>query len=264
MIRLLFIFFAVISFNNFAFAESRLQTILKNGEIRVGTTGDWNPMTVKDPATNEYIGFEIEIVKQLAKDMDVNLVIIPTEWKTLVNGIVSNKYDISTSASLSAKRALSTGYTDSYFKLAPVPLTLKKNLNKFQNWDDINKQGVKVAVTLGTTQEIQAKEIFPNATLNIIESPARDFQEVLAGRSEVHITSNIEAATLVEQYPEMAIIPVSEPKYPTPLAWLTPQDDQVWINYLNHWISIKKSQGFFQQMMEKYQLKSLYQLFLLY
>ena len=257
MIRILFIFFAIISFNNFAFAESRLQTILKNGEIRVGTTGDWNPMTVKDPATNEYIGFEIEIVKQLAKDMDVNLVIIPTEWKTLVNGIVSNKYDISTSASLSAKRALSTGYTDSYFKLATVPLTLKKNLNKFQNWDDINKQGVKVAVTLGTTQEIQAKEIFPNATLNIIESPARDFQEVLAGRSEVHITSNIEAATLVEQYPEMAIIPVSEPKYPTPLAWLTPQDDQVWINYLNHWISIKKSQGFFQQMMEKYQLKSL-------
>ena len=257
MIRLLFILFTIISFNNSVFAESRLQTILKNGEIRVGTTGDWNPMTVKDPATNEYIGFEIEIVKQLAKDMDVNLVIIPTEWKTLVNGIVSNKYDISTSASLSAKRALSTGYTDSYFKLATVPLTLKKNLNKFQNWDDINKQGVKVAVTLGTTQEIQAKEIFPNATLNIIESPARDFQEVLAGRSEVHITSNIEAATLVEQYPEMAIIPVSEPKYPTPLAWLTPQDDQVWINYLNHWISIKKSQGFFQQMMEKYQLKSL-------
>ena len=154
MIRLLFIFFAIISFNNSVFAESRLQTILKNGEIRVGTTGDWNPMTVKDPATNEYIGFEIEIVKQLAKDMDVNLVIIPTEWKTLVNGIVSNKYDISTSASLSAKRALSTGYTDSYFKLATVPLTLKKNLNKFQNWEDINKQGVKVVSYGGGTDDL--------------------------------------------------------------------------------------------------------------
>jgi len=79
----------------------------------------------------------------------------------------------------------------------------------------------------------------------------------LAGRSEVHITSNIEAATLVEQYSEMAIIPVKEPKYPTPLAWLTPQDDQVWINYLNHWIALKQSQGFFQQKMDKYQLKSL-------
>ena len=75
--------------------------------------------------------------------------------------------------------------------------------------------------------------------------------------AEVHITSNIEAATLVEQYPDMAIVPVSEPKFPTPLAWLTPQDDQVWINYLNHWIEIKKSQGFFETMMHKYSLKSL-------
>ena len=252
-----FCVFSVIFFANNLYAESRLQKILELGEIRVGTTGDWNPMTIKDPSTNEYRGFEIEIVKELAKDMGVKIVFIPTEWKTLVNGIVANKYDISTSASLSAKRALSTGYTNSYFKLATVPLTLKKHLDKFKSWDDINQKGVKVAVTLGTTQEIQAKEIFPNANLKIIESPARDFQEVLAGRAEVHITSNIEAATLVEQYPQMAIIPVSEPRYPTPLAWLTPQEDQIFINYLNHWINIKKSQGFFDLMMKKYNLKSL-------
>lgn len=244
-------------FSSAGFSETRLHTILKSGEIKVGTTGDWNPMTFKDPSTNEYKGFEIDIVKELASDMGVNLVIIPTEWKTLVNGILSNKYDISTSASLSAKRALSTGYTNSYFKLATVPLTLKENLNKFTSWEDINLKSVKVAVTLGTTQEQQAKQLFPNATLNIIESPARDFQEVLAGRSDVHLTSNIEASTLIKQYPELAIIPVKDPKYPTPLAWLAPQDDQIWINYLNHWIEIKKSQGFFKIMMNKYKLKSL-------
>ena len=247
----------IILFSSICHAESRLQDILKSGEIRVGTTGDWNPMTFKDPSTNEYKGFEIEIVEELAKDMGVKLVIVPTEWKTLVNGIVSNKYDISTSASLSAKRALSTGYTDSYFKLATVPLTLKKNLNKFTSWEDINLKNIKVAVTLGTTQEQQAKQLFPKATLKIIEAPARDFQEVLSGRSDVHITSNIEAASLTKQYPELGIIPVKESKYPTPLAWLTPQGDQVWINYLNHWIAIKKSQGFFDKMTDKYKLKSL-------
>ena len=247
----------IIFFSSACFSESRLQNILKSGEIRVGTTGDWNPMTFKDPATNQYKGFEIEIVNELAKDMGVKLIIVPTEWKTLVNGIVSNKYDISTSASLSAKRALSTGYTDSYFKLATVPLALKKNMSQFTSWEDINQKNVKVAVTLGTTQEQQAKQLFPNATLNIIESPARDFQEVLSGRSDVHITSNIEAASLTKKYPELGIISVKEPKYPTPLAWLTPQGDQVWINYLNHWIAIKKSQGFFEKMTDKYKLKSL-------
>ena len=258
MYFLKFIFFlVVIVASSFVLAESRLQKILETGKIRVGTTGDWNPMTMKDPSSNEYKGFEIDIVTQLAEDMEVKLVLVPTEWKTLVNGIVSDKYDISTSASLSAKRALSTGYTNSYFKLATVPLTLKKNLSKFQSWEDINKEGVKVAVTLGTTQEQQAKQIFPKATLTVIESPARDFQEVLAGRADVHITSNIEAATLVKKYSNMVIVPVLEAKYPTPLAWLTPQADQVWINYLNHWIEIKKVQGFFDLMMDEYNLKSL-------
>ena len=93
--------------------------------------------------------------------------------------------------------------------------------------------------------------------MNIIESPARDFQEVLAGRSEVHITSNIEASKLIEQYPEMAIVPVKKPKFPTPLAWLTPQNDQIWINYINHWIEIQKARGFFKEKMIKWNLKSL-------
>ena len=54
-------------------AESRLDEILENGVLKVGTTGDWNPMTIKNPSTNEYEGFDIDIVKELAKDMGVNI-----------------------------------------------------------------------------------------------------------------------------------------------------------------------------------------------
>ena len=104
---------------------------------------------------------------------------------------------------------------------------------------------------------MQAKSYFPNASIKSIESPARDFQEVLAGRADAHITSNVEAATLVETYPELAIVPVQEPKSPTPLAWLVDQNDQVWINYINHWIELKKAQGFFDDLMNKWNLKSL-------
>ena len=255
-IRFLLVF-SIFFYSSFSFAKSRLHEILNTGELRVGTTGDWNPMSIKDPKTNKYIGFDIEIINQLAEDMGVKIIFIPTEWKTLVSGIISNKYDISTSASLSEKRALTAGYTNSFFKLATVPLTTKKNLSNFNDWNDINNAGVKVAVTLGTVQEQYAKILFPNTTLKKIEAPARDFQEVLAGRADVHITSNVEAATLVEKYPELAIIPVKEPKFPTPLAWLVPQDDQVWINYINHWIEIKKARNYFKGKMEEWNLKSL-------
>ena len=101
-----------------------------------------------------------------------------------------------------------------------------------------------------------AKEFFPNSNIISVEAPARDFQEVLSGRADASMTSNIEAAALVDQYSELSIIPVTEQRRPTPLAWLIPQDDQVWINYINHWISLKKSQGFFDKKMKKYNLQN--------
>ena len=139
MLKKIIAVISLLAFAGFANAESKLQQIQESGKLRVGTTGDWNPMSMIDPSNNSYEGFDIDVVTQLAADMGVELELVPTDWKSIVAGITANKYDISTSASLSPKRALVSGYTNSYFKLATVPLTLKKNLDKFQSWDDINQ-----------------------------------------------------------------------------------------------------------------------------
>ena len=243
-------------FTTAANAESRLQAIKKNGELRVGTTGDWNPMSMKDPATNKYKGFDIDVMNELAKDIGVKVTFIPTEWKTIVSGITSNKYDVSTSVTKTAQRALVAGFSTSYYKYGTVPLVLKKNLKKFPTWDSLNNKNVTIATTLGTSQEAKAKEFFPKSNLKSVESPARDFQEVLAGRADGHITSSTEANKLVITYPELAIVKDGS-KNPAVLAMMIDQSDQVWLNYINHWVEIKKSSGFFDSLLEKYKLKSL-------
>jgi cyclohexadienyl dehydratase len=232
--------------------ESTLTRVLEAGKLRVGTTGDWNPMSMKDPASGGYSGFDIDVMTELAKDLGVELEFVPTEWKTLVAGIIADKYDISTSASMTTQRIRSAGFTDSYYTLGTVPLTRKENLDRFAAWEDINQEGVVVAVTLGTSQEQQAKALFPRATIRTIDAPARDFQEVLAGRADVSVTSTIEAPKLVEAHGILAIVPVEEPAAPTDIAFLVDQGDQVWINYLNHWIRIKENQGFFDTLTEKW------------
>ena len=237
-------------------AESVLEDILAEGKLKVGTTGDWNPMTIKDPATNSYKGYDIDVMTELAKDLEVELEFVPTDWKTLVNGVVAGKYHMTGSASISAGRAKAAGYTSSYFSLATVPLTLKKNADKFTDWSDLNKTEVTVAATLGTTQEQQVKDFFPDAEHKIIEAPARDFQEVLAGRADAHITSNVEAYKLVDQYPQLMVVPVEQPRARTPIAMLLPQDDQVWINYMNTWIKLKQERGFFDELGKKWQLSN--------
>ena len=237
-------------------AQSALKEILDGGVLKVGTTGDWNPMTMKDPATNAYTGYDIDVMNALAADLGVEVEFVPTDWKTLVNGVTSGKYHITGSASVSPSRAKVAGYSDSYFSLATVPLILEKNADKYKGWADLNKPGVSVAATLGTTQEKQIKQFFPDAERRIVEAPARDFQEVLAGRADAHITSNVEANKLVSKYPQMKIVPVSAPKAPTPIAMLLPQDDFVWINYVNTWIKLKEERGLFDELADKWKLST--------
>lgn len=238
-----------------ATAQSALNDILNTGVLKVGTTGDWNPMTMKDVTTNSYTGYDIDVMNELAKDLGVKVEFVPADWKTLVSGVTAGKYHMTGSASVSPARAKATGYSTPYFSLATVPLILKKNADKFKDWADMNKGDVTVAATLGTTQEKQVKQYFPDAKHQIVEAPARDFQEVLSGRADAHITSNVEALKLVEKYPQMMIVPVSAPKSPTPIAMLLPQSDQVWINYVNTWVALKTERGFFNTLGKKWRLK---------
>ena len=141
-------------------AESNLDKILSSGVLKVGTTGDWDPMTMKDPATNKYKGFDIDVMNELAKDMGVKIEFVPAEWKTIVSGITSERYDISTSVTKTPKRAEVAGFTDTYYKYGTVPLVLKKNLKKFSTWDSLNNSNVTIGTTLGTSQEEKAKEFY--------------------------------------------------------------------------------------------------------
>jgi cyclohexadienyl dehydratase len=214
-------------------------------------------MTMKDPATNSYRGFDIDVTTELAKDLGVKVEYVATDWKTLVNGITADKYDMTGSASLNMSRAKVAGYSQPYFYLAFVPVVQKKDLEKFSDWADFNKPEVKVAATLGTVQEKMVKDFFPEAEHIVIEAPARDFQELLARRADVSVTSNVEAATLITKFKQLAIVPVKEARKPTPISMLLPQNDQVWINYVNHWVELKKTQGFFEETAKKWGLKSL-------
>ena len=234
-------------------AQSALNDILSSGVLKVGTTGDWNPMTVRDPASNNYKGFDIDIMTALAEDLGVEVEFVPTDWKTLVNGVVAGQYHITGSASISPARMKAAGFSESYISVEIMPFTAKEGAGKFASHDDINQPDVKVATTLGTSFEAMVREWYPNADIKVVEAPARGYQEVLAGRADVFITSNIEGAVLAEKH-GVAMVEGAESRAPTPIAMLLPQADQVWINYVNNWVKVKQAKGFFEANKAKWGL----------
>ncbi|MDO6707967.1 transporter substrate-binding domain-containing protein [Photobacterium sp. 1_MG-2023] len=234
-------------------ASSRLQKVIDRGVLRVGTTGDWGPMTMRDPATNFYKGYDIDITTELAKDLGVTVEYVATDWKALVSGIVTEKYDLTGSAALNINRAKIVGYSQPYYYLAFVPVTQKQYQSRFRFWADFNTASVTVASRQNSVEETMVKEFFPKARQRVLES-GKPYQELLSNRANVIVTSNIEAATLTSRFPQLAVPHVQGMRRATPLAMLMPRDDQVWINFINHWIELKKTQGFFDRIAEKWGL----------
>ena len=233
--------------------KSHLTAILEANTLRVGTTGDFNPMSIRDPATNSFKGFEIDAANQLAKDLGVKLELVPTDWTTLVPGITANRYDIFMSgASMNVARIKTIAFTAPYLEAGTTPIFDQKNAAKFKSWDDINQPGVTVAVILGTVFEDQAKLLLPKATLKSVQPPATSWQEVLAGRADAAITSSIDAQSIVARFPSLTHLPSDQDKSKRPFGYIVAQGDFVWTNYLNNWITLKLSEGFYASLKTKW------------
>ena len=191
---------------------------------------------------------------ELAKDLGVEIEFVATDWKTLVSGVTSGKYHMTGSASISPARAKATGYSTSYFSLATVPLILAEDKDRFMDWADLDKPDVVVAATLGTVQEKYVKRFFPNAQHKIVEAPARDFQEVLAGRGRCphHLQRRgQQARPEVSADDDRARL---RPQGTDPDRDAAAAGDQVWINYVNTWIALKTERGFFEELGRKWRL----------
>ena len=167
--------------------RSILHKVLDSGTLKVGTTGDFNPMSFKDPETKEYRGHQIDAAKQLATDMGVEVEFVATDWKTLINGVVAGKYHIAmTGTSMTVTRAKAAGYTIPWGRTGYLPLTRKEIADRFETWEDLNNPDVTVGYNLGTSFADFVKVRLPKATVKEVESPARDWQDLLAGRGGRH------------------------------------------------------------------------------
>lgn len=234
-------------------AKSHLKTITESGTLRVGTTGDFNPMSFRDPKTNDYLGHDIDAAEELAKDMGVKIQFVPTTWATLIAGLNADQYDIvMTGTSVSPQRAMVATFTTAWGKNAFVPLVQKANEGKYHSWTDLNQPSVTVATNLGTTMESFVKQTLPNAKLRSVEAPARDWQELLSGRVDVSISSLIEAAYLTKEYPDLVTILHDQPASPLPMAFLIVQNDPIWLDFLNNWIELRHISGYFAAINKKW------------
>lgn len=235
-------------------SEDHFRDIVQRGVLRVGTTGDFYPFSLRDAKTNSYQGYDIDVARQLAKDLGVRLEFVQTSWQGLVSGMLAGKYDIALSGiTVTMERMKSVGFSDSYVAVRLVPLIRKEDTAKFRNWQDLDRPEVTIAVELGTSSESIVRGLYKKARIIAVEAPtARSYQEVLTRRADAGINDILTYSRAAEKYPTLMVLNDQDPVGLMHNGIMLQQGDQVLLNWLNAWVKTRTESRFFEELNAKW------------
>jgi len=123
--------------------------------LTVGTDATFAPMEFMD-ASNNFTGFDMDLMRAIGKDMGVNVKFVNIEWDALIAGLQTNsgQFDMAASAmTITPERQKNILFSDPYF-VSVQALAVPKG-SSVKSVTDL-KKGMKVAVQNGTTGNIWA------------------------------------------------------------------------------------------------------------
>lgn len=223
-------------------AEStRLDKILADGVIKVGTTGDYKPLSFYNEKTAQYEGIEIDLAKSLAKSLGVKVEFVKTTWPTLLRDTIDNKFDIAMSGiTRTYAREQKVFMSEGYITFGKTALLRKEDIKKYPTLEALNNPKVRVGVNPGGTNEKFVRQYLPNATITVHNKNAEIPGLVAQGTFDVMITDSLEAIRYSHENAKLGYMNNLFTK--NQFGIMMPRD-QVLLNYVNFWLQQQKLEG---------------------
>jgi polar amino acid transport system substrate-binding protein len=232
--------------------KSTLEDILKRGELRVGFEAGYVPFEMTDKNGN-FVGFDIDMAKEMAKAMGVKFVPVNTAWDGIIPALLSNKFDIIMSGmTVTQERNLKVNFADPYIIVGQTILLNKKHEGTVGSYRDLNDAKFTVTSKLGTTGEQAVKRHIPKATYKSFETETEAFLEVLNGKADAYVYDLPNCVYLYAQQGEGKVIFLDEPFTYEPLAWAINKGDPDFLNWLDNFLRQVKNDGRYERIYNKW------------
>lgn len=229
----------------FAADKSMIDKVIDRGTMRVGVSS-FVPWTMQDK-NGEYIGFEIDVARRLAKDLGVELELVPTRFSGIIPALLADKFDIIIgSLSVTPERNLQGNFSIPYDYSTIEAFANKEKTANMKFPEDFDKEDVIIAVRSGSTPALVAKKMFPKATIRPFDDEAPAVQDVLSGRSHLMLSSAPLPAFSVLKNPDKLYQPTTEPISKQPVGFLIRKGDYDSMNVLDNWIRLVEDEGWLQ------------------
>lgn len=225
------------------FFASRLDQILATGELRIGTTGDYAPFSFRQDESGELTGIDIDLARNLAASLDAEPVFVQTAWPTLMQDLADNTFDIGMSGvSRTLARQRIASFSRPYHVGGKTPIARCEDKDAYDSLDEIDRDGVRVIVNPGGTNERFARGRLRRANVRVFDDNRKIFDEIVAGRADVMITDAIEVSLKAAQHAGLCATLPGETFTYQEKAYLLPRDE-TWKDYVDAWVSQRMGDG---------------------
>ena len=234
-----------------------LDAIRRRGTLIIGTTGDYRPLSYREPKTGEYWGFGIEVAQKIAENIGVKATFVQTSWPTLTDDVLKEPqiFDFAIGGiTITDARKAQMDMSDGYLRNGKTILCRKEDAQKYQTLDDLNRPEVRVMINPGGLNEKFARENLPQATLIVYEKNEEIPSQVAEGKADVMITEITEAPYYIKTDPRLAAPLINSPFTNGEIGILMQKKQPELLAKVNAVILQMKQDGTLKQLHEKFGL----------
>jgi len=235
----------------------KVSEIIERGKVLVGTTGDYRPLSFREPETGEYWGFGIEIAQEIAKQLGVKVEFVQTSWPTLTADVLAEpqKFDFAIGGiTITDARCETMMMSDGYLANGKTILCRASDSERYQSLVDIDKPEVRVMVNPGGLNEKFAHEKLTHATIVVHQKNEEIPTLVAEGVADVMITEITEAPYYVRTDTRLAAPLLYAPFTHGEIGVLMRKGQEDLLDFINGIIRWMKSDGSLRRLHEKYGL----------
>lgn len=183
-------------------AHADLDDILDKGKVVIAVPQDFAPFgSVGSDLKPE--GYDVDVAKLIAKDLEVDLELVPVSSANRIPFLQSGKVDIVISSmGANPGRAKSIWFTAPYAPFfSGVFAAPDKEVNS-----PADLGGMTVAVTRGTLEDLELTEkVDDSVVMRRFEDNATTIAAYLSGQADVLVTGNVIVAKMMEDNPQKPV-----------------------------------------------------------
>jgi polar amino acid transport system substrate-binding protein len=241
--RYLAIVVLMVSISFPAFPQKVLSTILKKGELRVGTTGNQPPFSMK-AKNGELIGYEVDLAKALAKNMGVKLKLVEMPFSDLLGALKTGKVDaVMSGMTMTPERNLEVLFAGPYILSGKAILTKSRLIEEISAATATTEKKYRIVTLKGSTSVEFVKTHMPKHELILVDNYNDGVTMVLSDKADALVADKPICVITLMKNQGKDLVTSDKPLTIEPIGMALPSDDPQFLNLVENYIASLQLSG---------------------